>query len=192
MKKIKYFIFSLYLNNIILFIINCYFVFIYINSFKIKNFEFNPNVFYTIIISIIIVWFIIFIVLLLLNIINAFKLFYKKDLIVLKKSVKLVKISTIPFYILNFIFLILLIIFFIIPTRGFVFFLIPSLFLSTYCILLLTSLYSIFYILLLWKYDKINNTEFLIIFILQFCFILDIFSILYLLKKKGLIEIDKA
>lgn len=183
MKKIKIFITALYLNNIILTTIIGFIIYSIIR--KIDDY----SMFYNITIPVIIIWIICFLVLAILNLISSLKLFYKEDLNSFDKSVRLLKLFTIPFFILNFILLGSLTIGFVAISHGFGIFFIPVPFIITYCILIVTSFYSILYILLLWKKNKINNTEFLIIFILQFCFILDIISIIYLLKKIKLLNI---
>lgn len=177
MKRIKFFIGCLYLNNLILLTIIGFIIYSIIN--KINDY----SIFYKIITPVFIIWTICFLILAILNLIFSLKLFYKKDLNLLNKAIKLLKLSTIPFFVLNFIFLGSITIGFVSISHGFGIFFIPVPFIITYCVLITTSFYSVLYILLLWKMEKLNNTEFLIILFLQFFFILDIIGIIYLLRK---------
>jgi len=63
-------------------------------------------------------------------------------------------------------------------------FLLPVPFISAIFIFAITSIYSILFILLYWKIEKIKNGEFIIYLFSQFIFILDIIFIIILKNRK--------
>jgi hypothetical protein len=129
------------------------------------------------------VWFLSFITITTISIINAIKIFIKKDLFSLKLITKIIKLGLIPFWILNFIGLASLTIMINLPSHGFGIFIIPIPIMASYFVLIVTSFFSILYLLLLYKNNTIDNKQFLIYIITQFLFIFDIIGILHLFNK---------
>jgi hypothetical protein len=92
----------------------------------------------------------------------------------LKKYTKTIKFGLIPFWVINFIGYTALVIMINIPSHGFGIFIVPIPIIASYCVLIITSIYSILFLLLLLQNGKINNKQFLIYVIMQLCFVLDI------------------
>ena len=186
MKKIYGFISSLYLNNIFVIFLD---IFIAITAIKIMtNYEEIDNLpisrYYGIIFIIWGIWFLLFAIMSILNIVNAIKKFIQKDVVLLEKYTKVLKLSLIPFWIINFIGYTALVIMINIPSHGFGVFIVPIPIVASYCVLIITSIYSILFLLLLFQNNKLNNKQFLIYTILQLFFVLDIISIIHFFQKK--------
>jgi hypothetical protein len=129
------------------------------------------------------VWFLSFITITIISIIHAIKIFIQKDLLSLKIIAKIIKLGLIPFWILNFTGLAFLTIMINLPSHGFGIFIIPIPIMASYFVLIVTSFFSILYLLLLYKNKTIDNKHFLIYIITQFLFIFDIIGILHLFNK---------
>ena len=177
MKNIKAIIFFLYLYFVILSSEIAFFA---------KKFEFISE---KIIPLIFLIWLLLFIYSIVLNIKNTVKLFKENNLIVLRKNGKLIKLTLIPFWILHFILSVLAMIVFIGASRGMGIIFLPIPIFITYIFLLITSIFSIAYILLLRKNKYINNI--VIHIILQLCFVLDIINMIYILRKISKKEIEE-
>jgi hypothetical protein len=191
MKRIYGFISTLYLNNIFVISLD---IFIVIAATKIMtNHEETDNLpissYFGIIFIIWGIWFLIFAIMSILNIVNAIKKFMQKDVVLLEKCTKVLKLTLIPFWIINFIGYTVLVIMINIPSHGFGVFIIPIPIIASYCVLIITSIYSILLLLLLFQNKKLNNKQFLVYIIMQLCFVLDIISIIYFFRKKRKLEI---
>jgi hypothetical protein len=128
-------------------------------------------------------WFLLFIIVTIINIINVVKIFIQKDLLSLKQYTKKIKIGLIPFWILNFIGLTTLTIMINMPSHGFGIFIVPIPIMASYFVLMITSVFSILFLLILYKNNKINNKQFLIYILTQLLFVFDIIAIIYLFNK---------
>jgi len=132
-------------------------------------------------------WFILFLVFSIVNIISIFQDYkYNKSEKLLKKM-RRIKLGLIPFWVINFIsYLYIIIIFIITPTGIFaVFFIVPIFIFVSYIVLLLTSTFSISYLFSIRKNGIIQNKDFIIHSIIQFLFVFDIIDVTYILKKWG-------
>ena len=129
------------------------------------------------------IWFLIYIIISIKNI------FYVNDLIKqnnkgkLKNNAESIKLCSIPFWVINFIILSIFTIGAVMSTRGILIFLVPIPIFVSYIILLGTSIFSISYIRLLYKENKIGYKGMLIYTIFQLMFVFDIFCIIYLKYK---------
>jgi hypothetical protein len=110
------------------------------------------------------------------------------ETIALRKYMKRLKFGAIPYFILNFLFYLLLFLFFFAASRGIVvftplplFFLIPIFF--TYLSVLFTSPYAIGFIVALRNEDKMKIGKLVIHILMQLCFVLDVIDTIVLLKK---------
>jgi hypothetical protein len=126
---------------------------------------------------------VLFIVLFVRNTISAVKLFADNDTGGLLKTSLFVKLSLIPYFVINFILNALIFTVLAAASRGIGIILVPIPVFLTYCILLSTSTYSIALVLSLGRNGKMGKRKTVLHFILQICFVLDILSIL-LLKGK--------
>jgi hypothetical protein len=134
-----------------------------------------------------------FLIVTILNIFYTKRLIKQRERKKLKKSAEIVKLASIPFWIINFLVLSLSAFAAIIATRGFGIVFLPIFILITYIALLGTSVFSISYIRLLYKEKEIGFAQMTIHIILQLCFVSDIIGIIYLKKtipKKGIIFKD--
>jgi hypothetical protein len=93
------------------------------------------------------------------------------------------KFGSIPFWIINFIILVIVGILGVVATRGAGIIFLPILMLLTYILFLGTSVFSISYIKLLYQEGEIVSLHKNMHIILQLCFILDIVDIIYLKIK---------
>jgi hypothetical protein len=134
------------------------------------------------------VWLLLFVCSIVLNIKNTVKLYKENNLIILRKNSKLIKLTLIPFWILHFILSALTMIAFIGGSRGMGIIFLPIPIFFTYIFLLITSIFSIAFILSLERNKHINNV--IIHIILQLFFVLDIIDMIYILQKTGKKEIE--
>jgi hypothetical protein len=119
---------------------------------------------------------ILIVIFVIINVINLVKKYRKNDLIALKKYAKTIKIGLIPFWIFQFCLIIDPIYFNSLANE--IFYVVTS-----YFILLFSSIFSIEYIKLLFKNNKIDKKMFNIHKAMQLFFVTDIISILRLTKN---------
>jgi hypothetical protein len=192
MKRLYGLIFSLYLNNVFIIGLDIFIIIMtkkFIDNYEMDNYE-NIDImtneifnFYKIIFTISGIWFLVFFVFTIVNIINAVKKYILQDINILTKYTKTIKIGLIPFWIINFIGYTILVVMINIPSHGFGIFIIPIPIIASYCVLIVTSVFSILFLMLLFKTNNINNKEIILYSIMQICFILDIISIMHLFNK---------
>ncbi len=123
-----------------------------------------------------------------LNIWSAFQLYRKKEYTVVRKRMKVLKLGSIPFFIINFLVYFLLFILFVAASRGILLFTPIPLFFTvfiffTYLIVIFTSSYGIGFLAIVKREKKINTGSFVIHILLQLCFVLDVFDTIILLFK---------
>jgi len=166
----------------IYYILSIIFVF-NINRFLIFNSNLMKNLYIVSIIWLIILlfWFIGYIILLIKNIIISKKYIENNDTNILKELTEKIKFKSISFWILNIILSIIIFYNLIRISESFVFLIFPIIFI--YIIFLGTSVFSIFYIRLLYKRNEFKYFQMIIHIILQLCFILDVMDIIYLKIK---------
>jgi hypothetical protein len=124
-----------------------------------------------------------YIIVSIINIFYAKKLIKQKNKEKLNKLMRVIKFGSIPFWIINFIILVIAGIFGIVATRGAGIIFLPILVLLTYILFLGTSVFSIAYIKLLYQEGEIVSIHKILHIILQLCFVLDIVDIIYLKIK---------
>jgi hypothetical protein len=120
-----------------------------------------------------------------INIFNSIKLLRNKEELKLRKSMMYIKFGAIPFFIINFIVLTACTLILIGASRGVGIIFVPIPVFFTYALLLSTSIYSVSYLIHLKNEKKIESNIFLIHLVLQFCFVLDVISVIVLLKNTG-------
>lgn len=180
MKKIIFFLISLYLN------FACFCVFLKIMSIPVPvgdppGLSLFEKVFYAL-------WIVVGILLLvsyIFNLVLAIKDFLKGDLLYLKKSMLTMKMGTIPFFILNFLIFVGVLGLVILVSRGLGIILlpiVPVVVTVTYFILLLTSAYSVVFLIRLKRLNMISTPSLVIHIILQLFFCIDIIDTLFLAK----------
>jgi hypothetical protein len=98
---------------------------------------------------------------------------------------KRIKIGLIPFWIINFICYFPISVFLLVVGHGFGFLIVPIFIFLSYIVLLLTSIFSILYLLNLKKNNIIVNKQFIIHSILQLLFVVDIIDTVNIIKKWG-------
>jgi hypothetical protein len=180
MNKPKMMVFLIYLFLLLLVLEIC---------FMLKIISISSIIAWKIMPILLLAWLIIFIISFIKNL-KMLKILYKENnLVELKRYVKTTKLSLIPFWILNFIISSIIMLGFIMGTRGMGIIFLPIPVFFAYMILLITSCYSIFYINLLNKNIKIK--KYFMHIILQLCFVLDIIDILYLIKKYKIEDIEE-
>jgi len=131
------------------------------------------------------IWIPIFLIIIIINIIDLIKYFLKNDIETIKKYSYKIKLFLIPYWILNFIISGAYWGILIGSSHGFGMFLLPVPFISAIFIFAITSIYSILFILLYWKNEKIKNGEFIIYLSSQFIFILDIIFLIIIKNRKN-------
>ncbi len=118
----------------------------------------------------------------------AYSLYKKDESKQLRRGMLYMKVGTIPFFLLNFVYFAFVTVFPLILPMGFIF-LAPEILVMifagtmTYIIMLCTSVYGMGYLALLKKEEKISLTRLVVNLILQVIFVLDILDTIYLLIK---------
>jgi hypothetical protein len=122
------------------------------------------------------------------NVINTCRLYKSGDYNSLRKHMKMLKLGTIPYFILNFILYFLLFLLFFAASRGLIIFtpiplllLLPIFF--TYLTVLFTSCYGIGFIAIINKENNTKSGNLIVHVLLQLCFVLDVVSTIILLTK---------
>lgn len=181
MKKTVLFLVSLYLYLI------CLFVFVRIQLTPAAMGDDNSSLslfekcFYWVWIGIAVLLLISYII----NFIYAIKDFLKRDIWYSRKMMLSMKMGTIPFFIINFLFFVVVLGFIILISRGLGVILlpiVPVVVTVTYLILLLTSVYSILFLIRLRRLNLINTAVLVTHIILQLFFVVDTIASLYLAK----------
>ena len=131
-----------------------------------------------------IVWAVLFIIYFICNIIFLNINVKNKNVEKIKNYCKIIKYYSIPFWIMNIISYIGLIIAFFFIMFGWVIIFIPIPIFISYIILLATSSYSISYLIIMKRNGSITKKQFIKNIILQLCFIFDIIGIIILFKKE--------
>jgi hypothetical protein len=195
MKKVNLLLVILYINNLILIIVNTYFAKIYIEIIlwlftkveprftDLDNFD--PTDFYGKLSLIFLSWFIIFLIISIINIISIVLDFRKNNSEMLFQKMKRIKIGLIPFWIINFICYFPVSIILLVAGHGFGFIIVPIFIFLSYTVLLLTSIFSILYLLNLKKKNIILQEQFIKHSILQLLFVVDIIDTINIIKKWG-------
>ena len=181
MKKVNLLIGLLYLNNLILIIFNL-FLWDILNKIEI----FNDNIF-----LVLAIWFILFLIFSIINIISIRIDFKNNDSRKLLKKMRRIKIGLIPFWVINFLAYIPICTILIVAGHGFGFLIVPIFIFASYIVLLLTSIFSILYLLNLRKNGIIQNKNLIIHTLLQLLFVFDIVDTIYIIKKWGKKQIDE-
>lgn len=122
------------------------------------------------------------------NIRNTYQLYKNGEYNYLRKSMQMLKLSTIPYFLLNFIFYLLLILIFFMGTRGIIIFTPVPLLLSipiffTYLTVLCSAAYGVGFIAILWKEKSFTIGRTIMHILLQICFVLDVMDTIVLLRK---------
>ncbi|KUO63129.1 MAG: hypothetical protein APF84_11435 [Gracilibacter sp. BRH_c7a] len=122
------------------------------------------------------------------NVSNAFRLYKNEEYNSLRRNMKVLKLGSIPYFLINFVFYFLLFALFFVGSRGFFIFTpIPLLLLLnvflTYIIVLFTSSYGIGFVAVARSEKRLNNTTCIIHVLFQLCFVLDVISTILLLVK---------
>jgi hypothetical protein len=182
MKKPYLLLFSFYFGLIVfmttigLFILNF-----------LKNLEGNITLSFLIIG--LLLWFTLFLIGNISNIFNLLNNLKVKDIKSVYSSIKILKLGSIPFYILNFIVTGIFFAFIFFATRGIGLILLPIPVLITWIILLSTSVNSISFLVFIYKNRVITKKSFILNLLAQLTFVIDIISTIIILKKeKKIIE----
>jgi hypothetical protein len=195
MKKVNLLLVILYINNLILIIVNTYFAKIYIELIlwlftkvepQLTDLDnFDPTDFYGKLNIILFLWFIIYLIISVINIISVVLDYRKENSEILFRKMKRVKIGLIPFWIINFICYFPISIILLVAGHGFGFLIVPIFIFLSYTVLLLTSIFSILYLLNLKKKNIIIQGQFIKHSILQLLFVFDIIDTIIIIKKWG-------
>jgi hypothetical protein len=123
-----------------------------------------------------------------INIKNAIQMVKRNEYKSLRKSMKVLKLGAIPYFIINFLIYLMLFLLLFAASRGIILFSpIPLMFLIpitfTYLTVLFTSSYGIGYVVIIGKEKRLKKSKLLIHILMQLCFVLDIFSTIVLLRK---------
>ena len=123
-----------------------------------------------------------------INIINTIRLYKNREYNSMRTYMKVLKLGSIPYFVLNFIIYFLLFMLFFAASRGLIMFtptpllfLIPIFF--TYLNVLFTSFYGLGFIATISKEKKLSKGKMLIHVLLQLCFVLDVISTIILLRE---------
>jgi hypothetical protein len=130
----------------------------------------------------------IFFILFIGNLIYSISLYKKQNKEKLKIYFKRTKLFLIPFWIINFIVLAIVLAILVFGTRGIGIIIVPIPIFMSYVILISTSVFGIFYLVLLKKNNEITKDEYIVNILLQFLFVFDIVSLLYLMIKKKVLK----
>jgi hypothetical protein len=171
------FILLLYINNGIIF----YYGFSGLKGF-LKNDYNNMAVPMVEHYNIFIIWFVVFLIYTIINIIYLKHNINKNQFDKIYKYTKIVKLSIIPFWIINIVAYFGVMQFFVLLMWGMAVLIVPIIVFISYLVLVSTSIYSISYIIVLKRNNKLTKKQFIINILFQLCFILDIIGLIYLLK----------
>ena len=176
MKKLVSLIIILYAKLVftLVFFISC--IYLLSNDIQDKDYSFYY-------ISAWCLWIIILFFILVINLIKLIRLFNANEIDVIQKYTYTIKYSLIPYWIINFFLSLIFWIIILGASRGLGVFILPLPILFNFCMLCFTSMYSVSYILLLWKNDYIKNSHFLLYTVSQFFFVIDILGLVILKKK---------
>lgn len=136
------------------------------------------------------IWFIVFGIISLICIISIIIDFKKNDTRKLYKKMKRIKLGLIPYWILNFICYIPISSLLLVVGHGFGFFIVPLFVLASYLVLLLSSSFSIVYLLNLRRNCIISTKQLIKHSIMQLIFVVDIIDIIYIIRKLGKSKIE--
>ncbi|MCL2805912.1 MAG: hypothetical protein FWD26_08245 [Treponema sp.] len=129
-----------------------------------------------------VLWLIIFIIFNICNIIYLLNKIKNNNIEIIKKCCIIIKISIIPFWLINIILHFSLYLIFI-NNYNLEIFIIPMPIIISYIILLSTSSYSIIYLVFMKKNGFLNKNKFILNIILQLLFFIDIIGILKIIKE---------
>lgn len=180
MKKLNLLIGVLYLNTMGLIIVSIYLFFSIFNNTNIGekssgSMEHIPNLF--------LVWLIIYVVSAVVNIITLVIDYKENKINLIYRKMKRIKIGLIPFWIINFICYVPISAFILAVGHGFGFIIVPIFIFASYTVLIVTSAFSIAYLLFLRTSDEIDNRKFIIHVIWQLFFVTDIIDTFRIIKK---------
>ena len=193
MKKVNLLISALYINSLILIIINTYFgkVFIELIVWIITKVEpdftdfDDPSNFYAKLFIVFSLWFIAYFVLSVINIISIALDYRNNNLEHIFQKMKRIKINLIPFWIINFICYLPMSAILLVAGHGFGFIIVPVFVFLSYTVLIVTSIFSILYLLKLRQNNILSKKQFIMHTILQLIFVTDIIDTIYIIKKWG-------
>jgi hypothetical protein len=145
----------------------------------------NPSNFYTKLPIIFSLWVVTYSVLSIINIISILSDYKNNNIEKIFQKMKRIKTSLIPFWIINFICYVPISAILLAAGHGFGFIIVPLFIFLSYTVLILTSLFSILYLLKLRKNNIISRKQFVIHIILQLIFVIDIIDTIYVIKTWG-------
>ena len=177
MKKVNLLVILLYINNLILIIANS---FVVLQIVKPQSVDFDIRYSY-----VLLLWFVIYLIVSIINIISILLDYRNNSSDRLFKKMKRVKITLIPFWIINFICYFPISVLGLLAGHGFGFLIVPIFIFVSYMVLLLTSIFSISYLLNLRKNKIITGKQLIMHSILQLCFVIDIIDTIYIIRKWG-------
>jgi hypothetical protein len=121
-----------------------------------------------------------FVIIAIINIINSVNVFIENDIYILREYTRVIKLSLIPYWVINTISFVMTEIYCAISIIN-----VNSAFglIIHYIILIITSCYSIFYIILLYSNNYINKKQLNIHIFLQLFILIDIIDIIFISKK---------
>jgi hypothetical protein len=128
-----------------------------------------------------IVCIVVFVIFSIINMVNAAKKYRENNLPVLGKYTKAIKTGLIPFWIIHFVHSISVL--YIEPLFGVEHFIV--LLAAAYIVLTVSSVFSITWLRLLLHNNEITKKNFVVLVIMQLCFVTDFIGIMFLLKKPG-------
>lgn len=116
-----------------------------------------------------------------IGIIRGYKLYKKADYISLRKSMTVLKLGSIPFYVINFLYSVFVCMALTIGTRGVGIVTVPLAVCFTYGIIIMSGIYGILYIKYLRKVLPEENRPSILHYIFQFVSVFDVVSTLVLI-----------
>lgn len=178
MKKVNFIIILLYINNLILITANLLPIIGLIDSI-------DTTAFYNKLFEILFLWLIVFLIVSIINVRNVILDYRNNESDKLLKKMKRIKLSLIPFWAINFICYIPISALLLVVGHGFGLFIVPMFVVISYVVLIITSIFSISYLLRLRKNKLITNKQSIIHSILQLCFVIDVIDAIYIIIRFG-------
>lgn len=182
MKKINLLIVTLYLNliGLIAFTIT---VIAYIILALSNNDSEKANNYMEVFSTMFFVWIVVYVLIAVVNVVSGVIEYRRREFGLIFSKMKRLKTALIPYWIINFICYLPICVFLLIFGHGFGFVVVPVIILSSYSVLLVTSVFSILFLMYLKKTNKIEMKEFILHTILQLVFVLDVIDAFILMKR---------
>lgn len=184
MKKLNFLIGILYFNTVGLVIVAVYLILGLLSVSGEVNTSTEPsNTIGHVFLILFCVWLLIYVLFAVINIIALVTNYKRKEFHLIYQKMKRIKTGLIPYWVINFICYLPISAFLLLVGHGFGFIIVPIFIFASYTVLVVTSTFSIAYLLYLRTSNKINDRGLFIHVIWQSLFIADIIDTYRIIRK---------